>query len=230
MSFSLLARVRWGLAALVVAGLLMVAGSRAGLAQGVGADDLPIVPDPSDCAIERLTEQELLDLYVGATPEAVDLDELFAAFEAGASVDDATSEAVTGRIVELLACANAGDFLAVLAGSTEAAAVTFFGPESGATGAELEAELAEFAAIEPEALPEELRITLNAVIDVREMRDGLLGALIVSTDPETLAEPTLDVIMFEEAGGEYLLAGFLNDPYGLTPGYPEEEDQGTPTP
>jgi len=221
-------------AAVFVAALLVLAAGRSVLAQEVAVDDLPITPDPADCAIDPLTEEDLRDLYLDATPEAVDTAGLVEDFEQSQSVDDATVDAVTQGIVDLLACANGGDFLAVLAGSTEDAAINFFGPEEDVSAEELEAELAEFASAEPEALPEEFRITLNAVLDVRELSTGQLGALIVSTDPETVETPTLDIILFEEADGTYLLAGFLDDPYGLTPGYgPGEEgddDEGTPAP
>ena len=228
-----MARVRAPLSVLagVLAVALLVVAARPAAAQGVTPADLPLTPDPADCAAEPLTAEELLAIYADATPAAGGPEAAFEEFLAADPADEAAAAAVTQAAADVLACANSGNFLSVLALTTEAAAVTFFGPEPGTTAEELEEQLAEFAEQEPEPLAEEERISLQAVLDVRELGSGRLGALMISTDPSVAPTPTLDIIFFAERDGAWLLDGFVEDPYGLTPGYPEgEAAEGTPTP
>lgn len=197
--------------AMVVAGTVAAAAQEA--TPGAG---LPVTPNPAECTVEGPTIDEVLaragvtpiagtpsaEGEVGATPEPFALPE-------GEVADEAMVAAITGTMREVLACYNAGNFLAYVEFLTDD------GFREYAAEPISEEEVEFFRTGTPQVVPEAFYATLVAVREARVQEDGRVGALV---DSIVAAETQVDFFIFEEQGdGTYLIDAVVE---GLAGRYP----------
>ena len=174
--------------------LLLVVGLGAATAQEATPDAtplaLPLVPDPSLCVAPpaaRAPYAAVVGTPGPGTPAAPPP----LGTPAGQPADPATVAAITRTVVEALACANAGDM---------ARLVGFYTEEFWAYGMH-PVVYAEMAAT-PAARPDEQRIALLAVRDVRVEADGRVAAVVEASEGGMLF---VRAMRFEQRGGRWLI-------------------------
>jgi hypothetical protein len=166
----------------------------------VAQDELtgsPVAVDPAECVVEPRNLDELIEIW---TSGDYVLDEEIAAgnFPTGTPADDATVAAIEEVARQLSACANAGDYLRMLALFTDEG-VQYFGPESSTA---TEEDIRGFFAETPvEPLPEEEREAYY-VTNVQVLDDGRIGGVLHQTAPE-VRPPTY--LIFKEVDGNFLI-------------------------
>ena len=183
--------MRWLRCVVVFVALGIGAFLPAGLLSAVLAQDgTPTArlgePDPAECTVAP-RPMEFFAQFVG-TPTSEQLAALAASAMAtpipdfqmpeGTPADAETVAAMLETVWQLGACVNASDFPRYAALFTEdyhARDVATYGPIS--------AEQLAFLEATPRALPEEGRAALLAVVEVRELVDGRVAALIDMQDP-----------------------------------------------
>ena len=189
--------------ALLLATLFLLAG--AGMVRVSAQEATPapglVVPDPAECTVAPRSVDDLAALL--ATP-AAGPDAAAAATQIaiplGQPADAATVEGVTRTVRETFACFNAGDFLRVLALTTDD-----FVRWEQAQGF-LTAETLPFLEAPPVVVPPEQRAGYLAITDVAVLPDGRVGAFVVEVDPVLPSEGAeTDYLIFEQAGDRWLL-------------------------
>jgi hypothetical protein len=155
------------------------------------------VPDPADCQVEPVDAASLA--AIGGTPEAPSSADTEADLPQGPPADADTVAAVTAAELELIACANAGDFARLLALFTDRAILLI-------TGGTPDDEMISFilAQATPEAI--ETRTSLIQVRDVRTLGPDRVGAIAEwgeAADPAVVTEINFHV--FVRDGDHWLL-------------------------
>ena len=119
-------------------------------------------------------------------------------FPEGEPADTATIALVTETAREVVACSNAGNYLAQMALFTDEG-VQFFGPEeSDAT----EEDIRRFFADTPvEPLPEDEREVFPGLTNVQVLDDGRIGAIFGAS----ANDPGAVYVIFVEVDGRYLI-------------------------
>lgn len=197
-------RVKQLATAMIVGSILLGAGSGLSLAQ-TSTDSVDNSPNPEQCNQAPRTIDEIEAAQVSGTPEAANDMSAPAGFELPAG-EEAPSEVRGGiveTIVQIFACANAGDQLASLGGLTNALLASQVA--SGVFGSNDAASLSGT----PVALPEEAQ---SQLLDTREFTlydDGRVGVLVYFVVPsgQTDVEDSVQIGLwvFEEENGRWLL-------------------------
>lgn len=175
--------------------------------------ELPFTPDPGFCTVEPRTVDELTVLSarrVSGTPEVATPD---AGTPVGEEADEETVGAVTGTVIEAIACLNGREVFRFLSLVTDDALPAF----TGGTPLSPDA-LADLATITGTPFPEDQWTTL---IDVRNVRieAGRVSAIV---ETSTAGQPgQFDLFYFTEEEGRYLIDGIVED---------VAAPSGTPTP
>lgn len=157
----------------------------------------PQTPDAAACVVEALTVADVLAALVAtavtpavATPDAVRA--------AGTVADAATADAVKATLLQVFACANAGDPLRFASLYTEPFLRDFFG---GVPQADLE----EFLGIEPQPLPSEQRRIIRGVGDVELLPDGRARVVIILDEPDDPRAEEPDTVILRQIDGRWLV-------------------------
>ncbi len=140
------------------------------------------------------------------------------ALPAGAPADEATRAAVTDTIRMILACFNAGNYLAYLALVSDASIQSDFGETP------LTEEDAAFLLATPQAGDSATWATLVAVRDVIVLEDGRVGALVDTIFPDEEPGVQTDFISFVQEDGTWKFDEIVEDLEGQFP----PEAMGTP--
>jgi hypothetical protein len=204
---------------LVVLGLVMMCGA-ARAQDGTPVTlptGLPVTPDPSECTVEPMALEDLIalvgtpsadagtsDAVGAATPEAFALPE-------GEPADQATVDEITATVRTVLACFNAGNFLAFFALSSENMILADLEEEG------LNEETIGFLGATPEVTSEANWTTLVGVREVTMLPDGRVGALIDTIFPDEMPDVQTDYITFVEEDGTWLLDEIVEDLEGQFP-------------
>lgn len=192
------------------------------LAAAAGQDTpapLPATPDASECTVEPRSEAEVRELALAALESAA-THAAPAPAAAAEPADPATVAAVTATVRGFYACQNAGDYLAVLAFSTDERAGEFAAAGARSIAQQVaEAGLATPAAAvdrfvaalaNPNAIPAENRVVgLVDVRDVTRLADGRIAAAVEVGRPaaSTRTGTREEILVFVERDGRYLIAG-----------------------
>src|SRR3954454_21100077 len=162
----------------------------------------PLTPDPTTCTVEPRSIESIIDVVGTPVPGAVQAEATpTAAMDVpeGTKADDATSEAVTGTIVQLFACTNAGDFMRVYAYFTDGFLQQFF------AGTPLSDDVIAFITATPQPLPEDQLRVIVSIGDVRMLDDGRAAVEVVVEEPgEPRREKDSDVVLVK-SGDTWLI-------------------------
>jgi hypothetical protein len=185
------------LASLGMALVLMVVGGLGAHAQEATAVPSPMVPDPAlfRAAPRSLTEiQTLLATPIPAAAQAPFVEPI------GTPADAQTAAAVTETALEIVACGNAGNFLALTALYTG----DYLRGQLG--GQPLDDATAALFAATPVAFPPEQRAKLVAVRNISVLAVRRVGVFIDLDDPNGPPEGTeTEYGYFVAAGDRYLV-------------------------
>ena len=156
----------------------------------------PQTPNPAACVVEALTVEDVLTaLAPSATPAVATPG---AVVEQGELADAATADAVKGTLLQVFACANAGDALRFASLYTEPFLRDFFG---GVPQADLEA----FLAMPPQPLPTEQRRIIRGVGDVELLPDGRARVEIILDEPDDPRTEEPDTVILLQVDGRWLV-------------------------
>lgn len=179
----------------VVFGLVAPCGA---LAQEMATPGpFPLTPDPAACVAEALTVDDVLAVLAAApaTPAAATPDVIGAA---GTAADAETAEAVKATLLQVFACANAGDPLRFASFYTDLFLRDFFG---GVPQADLEA----FLGMPPQPLPAEQRRIIRDMGDVERLPDGRARVVIILDEPDDPRTEEPDTVILRQVEGQWLV-------------------------
>ncbi len=197
-------RVKQLVTAMIVGSVLLAAASGMTLAQS-STDSVDNSPNPEQCNQAPRSFDEIEALQASGTPEAGSDMSAPEGFELPAG-DEAPNEVRGGiveTIVQIFACANAGDQLASLGGLTDAMIASQ--GASGVFGSDAAATLSGT----PVALPEESQAQLLDTRDFTLYDDGRVGVLVYFVVPSGQADVEdpvqIGLWVFEQEDGRWLL-------------------------
>jgi len=198
----------------VLAGVLVLAGAVAPAfaIMGASAQDatpetsltLPAAPDPSLCLVEPRSINEFQ--VSSATPDATDAPEPFFTIPAGKPADQATIDAITTTVIEAAACINARQFLSLENLYTEA----------GWGGGGVDEFYYGLLAATPEPAPAEEYYSIYAIELVQVLGDGRVAAVVQF---QTDGAGGVDLMVFAEEGGRYLIDHWVDGPFDVEPDF-----------
>jgi hypothetical protein len=157
----------------------------------------PHTPAPEACVAEAVTVEDVLTALEGAsatpsiaTPDAV-------AGQAMAA-DAETADAVKATLLQVFACANAGDPLRFASLYTDQFLRDFFG---GVPQADLEA----FLGMPPQPLPDEQQRIIRGVGNVELLPDGRAQVVIILDEPDDPRTEEPDTVILRQVDGRWLV-------------------------
>src|SRR5690606_31270033 len=116
----------------------------------------------------------------------------------GAPADAATADAVKATLLQVFACANAGDPLRFASLYTDQFLRDFFG---GVPQADLDA----FLGMPPQPLPAEQQRIIRGVGDVELLPDGRARVVIVLDEPDDPRTEEPDTVILRQVDGRWLV-------------------------
>ncbi len=178
-------------------------------AQDATPAPFPVAPDPAECTI---TPRPIEDVVaVVGTPAAGAATPVAASptpfvVPAGEPAAPEIAAAAVATLRQVLACANAGDFLRVYALFTDDYVRAFF------AGTPITPEVEAFLSAPPQPLPaEELRIIVRFG-EVQRLADGRIGVPIVLDEPSDPRTEEPDYAILELVDGRWLVDEIHEDP------------------
>lgn len=169
-----------------------------GLAQEMATPGpFPQTPDPAACVAEAVTIEDVLEALgaTAATPVVAAPD---AVAEQGEAADAATADAVKATLLQVFACANAGDPLRFASLYTDQFLRDFFG---GVPQADLEA----FLGMPPQPLPTELQRIIRGVGEVEILPDGRARVVIILDEPDDPRTEEPDTVILRQVDDRWLV-------------------------
>jgi hypothetical protein len=180
-----------------------------------------MTPAAEQCTVEAVSTDDIADALIAAEPrEDLPLtDNLLVSIPAQAVADQATIDSILDTLTQFWACNNAGNRAAMVAVFTPLGVADLYGIDL--TQAEAELRSAVAGALTPgEPRPEEEISGIDGIISIVTLEDGRTAALVLNTDPRIAGgDQVIDLIIFIEQDGQYLVDAFVGDPFDLTPGY-----------
>lgn len=184
-----------------------------GRAQEATPDPALDVPAPEECTITPRSIPELQNLLATpATPTPAAASPTPVALPTGTPVDDATAQAVTTAIRQLVACLNAGDYWRLLAAYSDRYVQVFLqayvDPATGVTQELYDA----YATPQP---PEASRRTgLLDIGPIVLLADGRAAAAAVADDPGDDQPPRQTIFYLVKNGDRWQIDDFAYMPIG----------------
>lgn len=157
----------------------------------------PQTPAPVACVAEALTIDDVL-AALDAAPATPAVATPVAVVAEGAQADAATADAVKATLLQVFACANAGDPLRFASLYTDQFLRDFFG---GVPQADLEA----FLGMPPQPLPAEQQRIIRGVGDVELLPDGRARVVIVLDEPDDPRTEEPDTVILRQVDGRWLV-------------------------
>ena len=157
----------------------------------------PQTPAPAACVAEPLSVEDLLAALdaAPATPAVATPDAVVAE---SAPVDAETADAVRANLLQVFACANAGDPLRFASLYTDQFLRDFFG---GVPQADLEA----FLGMPPQPLPAEQQRIIRGIGDVELLPDGRARVVIILDEPDDPRTEEPDTVILRQVDGRWLV-------------------------
>jgi hypothetical protein len=179
----------------MVIGALLPSGA---LAQEMATPGpFPQTPAPDACVAQALAVDDVLAALqrAPATPGIATPD---AVAEAATRADAEMADAVKATLLQVFACANAGDPLRFASLYTDQFLRDFFG---GVPQADLEA----FLGMPPQPLPAEQQRIIRGVGDVELLPDGRARVVIILDEPDDPRTDEPDTVILRQVGGRWLV-------------------------
>jgi hypothetical protein len=230
---------RW-VAGLVLAGFLAMTGVANGIAQDATPvatpeavlEDIPVTlipwvvtdemrPLASQCTIEPADVGAIADALIAADPRpaAAVTANLLVAIPALGPADQAAIDGVLATLTQFWACNNAGNRPAMVANFTPLGVADLYAIDVSLPDDELRA-VVEGSLVAAEPRPEGEISGIDGIISIVALNDGRTAALVLNTDPRIAGgDQVLDLIIFIEQDGRFLVDEFIGDPFDQTPGY-----------
>lgn len=163
----------------------------------------PQTPDPAACVAEALTVEDVLAALdaAAATPAIGTPDP---AGEQGKSADSTTADAVKAALLQVFACANAGDPLRFASLYTDQFLRDFFGGVP-------EADLTAFLGMPPQPLPAEQQRIIRGIGDVELLPDGRARVVIILDEPDDPRTEEPDTVVLCQVDGRWLVDAIYED-------------------
>jgi hypothetical protein len=184
-----------------------------------------MIPNAAQCTAEGVSTDEIADALIAAEPrEPLELtDNNLVAIPALGPADSATIDGVLATLTQFWACNNAGNRPAMVSVFTPNAIADLYGIDLTLSDADLRSVVA--GALTPsDPRPEEEISGIDGILAITALSDGRVAALVLNTDPRIAGgDQVLDLIIFIEQGGQYLVDAFVGDPFDQTPGYGFEQ-------
>lgn len=182
-------------AVVVILGLMAPCGA---LAQEVATPGpFPQTPDPATCVAEALAVSDVLAV-LAAAPATPDTPAPDAVNAVGTAADSATANAVKATLLQVFACANAGDPLRFASLYTDQFLRDFFG---GVTQADLEG----FLAMPPQPLSADQRRIIRGMGEVDLLPDGRARVVIILDEPDDPRTEEPDTVILRQVEGHWLV-------------------------
>jgi hypothetical protein len=121
----------------------------------------------------------------------------------GPQAPEETVAEITEVVRGSIACSNAGDILRALAYFSDSYVEHMF---SGPNGVDYPGFL-EYVATPPAAVPEDQQLALIEISNVELLKDGSVGATVITGDP---ANPFVDYLIFVNEDGRWLIAAAIS--------------------
>ena len=233
----MIARMATGLVVAIVLSFSGVAGVIAQDATPVASpvaipEELPITlipwvvtdemrPTAAQCTIAPVDVAALADALIAAEPRPAPVvtDNLLVAIPALGPADQATIDGVVATLTQFWACNNAGNRPAMVASFTPLGTADLYGLDLNAVDEDLRAAV-EVALVLGDPRPEGEISGIDGIISIVALNDGRTAALVLNTDPRIAGgDQVLDLIIFIEQDGTFLVDEFIGDPFDQTPGY-----------
>jgi hypothetical protein len=162
------------------------------------AISFPVTPDPADCVVAPRALEEIV--AIAATPGLTGSVGMATPYvpPTGESADDATTRVVTDTLLQVFACANAGDPLRFANFYTDRFLAFFFG------GLPTE-DVAGFLALPPQMLPQEQQRIIREIGDVQMLPDGRAGVVVVLDEPDDPRTEEPDFVILRQIDGRWLI-------------------------
>lgn len=157
----------------------------------------PQTPDPAACVVEALPAGDVLAV-LDAAPGAPAVATPDAIVAQGAPADAATADAVKATLLQVFACANAGDPLRFASLYSDQFLRDFFG---GVPRADLEA----FLGMPPQPLPAEQRRIIRGVGEVDLLPDDRARVVIILDEPDDPRTEEPDTVILRQVDGRWLV-------------------------
>nr|AMP56717.1 hypothetical protein [uncultured bacterium] len=186
--------------------MIVILGHIAG-AQDASPAAYPMAPDPADCRVEPRSIESVtaaVGTPTASDPAAASSPTPFVRPE-GQPADNATSEAVTGTVHELFACANAGDFLRIFALYTDDFLRDFL------AGTPVNEEVIALFTASPVPLPEQEMRVIIRIEEVQILPDGRAGVVVVLDEPDDPRTEEPDYVILERDGDRWLIDEVIED-------------------
>jgi hypothetical protein len=158
----------------------------------------PRVAEPGDCTVEPRP----FPIWDGTPPTRIETAPVTSAGPfvppEGQAVDKVVVEGITATVEESIACTNSGEIRRVLSLFSDNRVRAFFVGRGAPAPSEIESILSQ----PPTPVPEDRRLTLMSIQDVRLLPDGRAGAIIETRSDDTVF---LDFVFFVEEDGRWLI-------------------------
>jgi hypothetical protein len=158
----------------------------------------PDVPAPSECAREPRPIPSPPPTSETSPSPSPDQSIILS----GPQVPEETVAAITEVVRGSIACSNAGDILRALAYFSDDYVEQMF---SGPNGVDYTGFL-EYVATPPAAVPEDQRLAIVEISNVELLKDGSVGATVITGDP---SNPFVDYLIFVNEKGQWLIAAAI---------------------
>jgi hypothetical protein len=181
----------------------------------------PVRPEPSQCTVEPASTDEVAESLLALESRSpIELTSSgIVGIAATAPADGATVDGVLDTLTQFWACNNAGNRAALVAGMTPSGIADLYDLDLTADEATVRAAVA--AALTPgEPRTSEELASIEGVISVVQLKDGRIAALVLNSDPRIAGGAAVqDLFVFEAQSGQYLIDGFVGDPFDTIDGY-----------
>ena len=155
-----------------------------------------IVPRPDDCEVEPREVPLFAEIAATPIPTAPEPTPAASPLPEGVPADDVEVEAISGTVVESIACRNAGDLLRAYALMSDRMLIWLFGDEDLIPG-EVQALLDDRQRV---SKPE--RLAVISVSDVTMLPDGRVSAVVVTENPDHVFR---DQLVFVDNGERWVI-------------------------
>lgn len=157
----------------------------------------PQAPGSAACVVEARTAADVLAVLdtAPATPAYATPDAVAAR---GAAADAASSAAVKATLLQVFACANAGDPLRFASLYTDPFLRDFFGGVP-------QADLVAFLGMPPQPLPVEQQRIIRGLGDVELLPDGRARVVIILDEPDDPRTEEPDTVILRQVDGRWLV-------------------------
>jgi hypothetical protein len=181
----------------------------------------PVAPAASQCTAAPASTDDvaasLLELESRRTP-ALTANGVIAIPAVGPA-DQPAIDGVLATLMQFWACNNAGQRAALVSTLTPQGIAELYNLDLSAGEEAVRAGVA--AALTPGEAREAGDVaSIDGIPSVVNLDDGRIAALVLNTDPAIAdGDQVLDLFIFIEQDGTYLVDSFVGDPFDMTPGY-----------